>query len=190
MIIQRSQALGLHAFFALEGAAFNNSSIGGGAGTVSSTTAPASNDAAFVAIGTIEDWEHKPTDKTVKTMTPAAGILVPKRVVTVSQEISYNFTTNDVSPLAVQTFYRAGANLVQASTQFNPLSGKPPHGFLLLQAFSTEGDQANPYFVALLWVFLKISGGFKGGDNLILKPAWEADQMYSPLNSFAMDQAS
>jgi hypothetical protein len=182
MIIQRAQALGCQALFALEGAAFANSSIGGGAGVVSSTSAPASNDPAFVPLTVIEEWEDKPTSKEVKTMAPAPSILVPKRTVTVSQEMAYNFTGNEVSALALQIFYRTSQALVQGSTQFNPLSGKPPHGFLLLMRYSTEGDQANPYWIGLIWVFMKVTGGMKGGDNLILKPTFEADQMYSPLN--------
>lgn len=190
MIITRAQALGLQAKFAPEGAAYTNDSLGGGAGVVDVNHAPASNDAAFLPVGTIEDWEHKGSDKTVKTMTPAPAILVPKRVVTVSQEMAYNFTTNEVTPLAEQIFYRAAETLAQASAGFTPLAGKPLHGFLLLTGYSTEGDQANPYIVGLLWVFAKITGGMKGGDNIILKPTWEADQMYSALNKFSTPQAS
>lgn len=190
MIITRPQALGSHAWFAQEGAAFQESSTGGGPGTVDVNDAPASNDPAFIPIGTIEDWQDKPTAKEMKTYTPAPSILVPKRVVTTSQEMDYTFTSNEVTPLAVQVFYRASQVLVQASGQLNVLGGKPPHGFLLLQKFSTEGDQTNPYMVILAWVFLKITGGFDGGESKILKPAWSADQMYSPLNDVSMLQQS
>lgn len=190
MIITRSQALGAHAYFAPEGSAYANGFLANGPGTVDVNDAPATTDPAFVFVGTIEDWEDKPGDKTVKTMTPAPSILVPKRTVTVSQEMMYNFTTNEVTPLAVQTFYRTTQALTAASSQFNPLSGKPMHGFLLLEKYSTEGDQTNPFWIGLLWVFLKITGGMKGGDNLILKPTWEADQMFSPLNTVSAAQQS
>jgi hypothetical protein len=190
MIITRPQALGAHAFFAAEGSAFANNADGGGAGTVDVNDAPASNDPAFLPIGTIEDWTFKPAAKTVKTMTPAPSILVPKRTVTVSQEMAYNLTTNEVTPIALQLFFRAAQTLAQASGQFNPLSGKPLHGFLLLQMFSTEGDQQGPYLVGLIWVFGTVTGGIAGGDSKILKPTWEFDQMYSPLNSFGTDQAN
>lgn len=189
MIITRPQALGRHAFFAAEGSAFANGSAGQGAGVVDLNNAPASNDPAFLPTGTIEDWENKASAKEVKTMTPAPSVLVPKRVVTVSQEMAYNFTTNEVTPLALQLFFRS-QTLSQISNQFNPLSAKPLHGFLLLMDYSTEGDQANPYLVGLIWVFAKVTGGMKGGDNIILKPTWEADQMFSPLNSFGADQAN
>lgn len=190
MIITRAQALGSHAYFAAEGTAFANNSNGGGPGTVDVNDAPASNDPAFIPIGTTEVWDDKPKSSDKKVYTPAPAVLVPKRVVTVSQEMMYTFTTNELSPLGLQLFYRATQTLVQASNFFNPLSGKPLHGFLLLQRFSTEGDQVNPYWVALLWVFLKCTGGVQGGDNKIIEPTFEGDQMYSPLNAISMLQQS
>ena len=191
MIITRAQALGLHAYFAPEGSAYAKDYLGNvGAGVVDVSHAPDSNDAAFIAVGTIEDWEHKASAKTTKTMGPNPSILATRRVVTTEQELSYNFTTNEVSPLALGIFYRTSAALVQASAQFVPLSGKPPHGFLLLEGFSTEGDQGNPYINMLIWVFLQVTGGMKGGDNIILKPTFEAEQCISSINTVGALQGS
>lgn len=191
MIITRAQALGLHAFFAPEGSAYAKDYLGNvGAGVVDVNHAPDSNDAAFLSLTTIEDWEHKITDKTVKTKAPNPSILATKRVVTVDQELSYNFTGNEITPVGLGIFYRSSATLTQASAQFVPLSGKPPHGFLLLEGFSTEGDQANPYLNFLIWGFLKITGGMKGGDNIILKPTFEFEQCISPINTAGTPQAS
>lgn len=193
MILTRSLALGAHAFFAPEGAAYaagqDNNANGTDAGVVDSLNAPASDDDAFIPLGAIEEHEDKPKDaKTVTAMIAAPAVLVPKRIVTVSQGFNYNFTTSELTPMATQIFYRAGTTLAQATTQFVPLAGKPLHGFLLLEKYSTEGDQNNPFMVALLFVFLEITGGFKGSDNSIIKPTWEAQQMYSPLNSIGTPQ--
>jgi hypothetical protein len=191
MIITRAQALGLHGFFAAEGSAYAKDYLGNvGAGVVDASHAPDSNDAAFIPLGTIQDWEHKASAKTTKTMAPNPSILGNKRVVTTAQELSYNFTTNEVTPLTLATFYRSSAALVQASAQFVPLSGKPPHGFLLLEGFSTEGDQENPYMTMLIWVFLSVTGGMDGGDNKILMPKFECEQLISPVNTVGTAQAS
>lgn len=191
MIITRAQALGLHAYFAAEGSAYAKDWLGNvGAGVVDNSHAPDSNDAAFIPVGTIQDWEHKATAKTTKTKAPNPSILATNRVVTTDQELSYNFTTNEVTPLALATFYRTGVALVQASTQFVPLGGKPPHGFLLLEGFSTEGDQVNPYLNFLVWVFFEVASGVDGGDNKILLPKFQCEQCISPINTVGAPQAS
>jgi hypothetical protein len=191
MIITRAQALGMHAFFAAEGSAYAKDYLGNvGAGVVDVSHAPDSNDAAFIPVGAIEDWTHKSTAKTMKTKRPNPSILGTSRVVTVDQEMSYEFTTNEVTPLALATFYRSSVALVQASASFVPLSGKPPHGFLLLEGFSTEGDQNNPYMLFLFWGFLEITGGFEGGDSKILKPKFQIEQCISTINIVSTPQAN
>ena len=78
----------------------------------------------------------------------------------------------------MQLFYRTQA-LAAAAAFFNPLSGVPPRGFLLIQRY----DQYTVlHMVGLGWVRIKCTGGMKSGDGSVLMPEFTANLLYNTNN--------
>jgi hypothetical protein len=154
-------------------------------GTSSALIKPAANDAAWITLGVVESHEDKLDDeKEEKIFAPqgTTGVLTIKDTVVTKQNLEFVFTTGELTPLALQAFYRT-LNLTTASTQFNPLSGNVPKGWLKVQRYAQDGVAA---FVADLWGRLKVTGGMKSGDGSIIKPAFSHLLLQSTLNTVAI----
>jgi hypothetical protein len=171
----KSIATGDFVYFFREGDAFTLPTPGG---TVSRTaqipsTDPLDEGWLVRKIGNVESLEPKLVDDDeVKVMGPAGetGLITTRDVVQVKQGLEFDFTTNEMTRLAAQCFYRT-QNLSNASTYFNPLSSVPPKGWLLVQRYDQEGQE---HVIFLAWARLKCTGGMKSGDGSLIKPTWNA----------------
>lgn len=175
----KSIATGDFVYFFREGDALEDLSL------CSRTNVPATDEDGWLdrLIGNVESFEPTQTDdEEVKIMAPAGqtGVIVTKDVIQVKQGLELKFTTNEMSRLAAQCFYRT-QDLNDASTLFNPLSAVPPKGWLLVQRFDQDGQE---HLILQCWVRLKSTGGMKGGDGSVLKPEWNALVLWD-LNNIA-----
>ncbi len=171
----RAMALATHAFFAREGDAFTTPAPG----TVGRNDKPDADDDVWIEPGTIEESEDSIVDEDeVKLWKPSPGHLVPNDIITLKQGLQIKFTTNEMSPLAVEAFYRTSQLLDESSEVFNPLSSVPRKGWLKLQRY-TERDEAQ--LVLDVWGRLKVTGGMKMG-GAIIKPEFEFYVLYSQYN--------
>lgn len=185
-LITREMAIGAHAWFVREGDAFAAGlDVNGGplaAGVVSNAAIPVANDPSWVDMGVIEEWEDELKDEEKETWAPSPGHLVRSRVIVTKQSLTCKLTTNQLTALAVETFYRSAA-LTPESFQFNPLSNVPKDGFMKIQRYSEE-DVA--ILSGDLWCQLKVIGGIKGGGGNLIMPQFQAAVLNSVLNSMAM----
>ena len=172
--VPESYAIGNHVFFFQEGAAFTVP----GAGTVSAASVPGTTDPAWLDLGTIEEWEDKITGEEKKTYRPSPGQLVTKDVITTKQDLEFTFKSNMLTIPAIQLFYRT-QTLASGATYYNPLSGVPPRGYLLIQRY----DQYNTlHMVGIGWVRIKCQGGMKSGDGNLIMPEFTANLLYNTNN--------
>jgi hypothetical protein len=178
----RTMALGCHAFFWREGDAFTIPEEG----TAGVNSKPGAEDPLWPdkGVGVIESFEDAIADEDEKKVyQPAPGHLVIKDVIMVKQGMTLKFTTNEVSPLALEAFYRTSQKLDLDSAQFNPLSEVPRKGWLKIQRY----DHEDTLVVVLdAWVRLKVIGGMKGGDGNLVLPEFEAYMLYSQYNTAAI----
>ena len=108
------------------------------AGVVSNAAIPVANDPSWVDMGVIEEWEDELKDEEKETWAPSPGHLVRSRVIVTKQSLTCKLTTNQLTALAVETFYRSAA-LTPASFQFNPLSNVPKDGFMKIATVLGRG---------------------------------------------------
>lgn len=171
----RSLALGCHGFFFREGDAFTVPA----AGVCGRNAKPDPTDSGWIGLTEIEDWDDKPDDDDEKKVyAPTPGLLVVKDVVQIKSGLNFEFTTNELTPMAIEAMYRTSQKLDVNSTQFNPNSAAPRKGWLKLQRYDQTGTLVTVFD---LWVRLKVKDGFKGGD--VIKPKFEALLLYSALNT-------
>lgn len=177
--VPESYAIGSHAFLLREGDTFSIAAAGSNAANpVSSSNVPATSTPEWIDLGTIEEWEDKITSEEKKTYRPSPGALVTKDVITTKQDLEFTFKSNVLTVIAQQLLYRT-QTLAAGAGFYNPLSGVPPRGFLLLQRY----DQYNVlHQVALLWVRIKVNGGFKSGDGNLIMPEFTANLLYNTNN--------
>lgn len=173
-------ALATHAFFFREGDAFTQPE----AGTCARESKPGADDEAWLSLGTIETAEDSISDEEEKTVwAPVPGHLVKKDIITTKQGLTIKLTSNELTPLAVEAFYRTSQDLDSESDQFNPLSAVPRKGWLKLQRYDQDDVEQ---FVIDLWGRLKVTGGFKGGGGELVAPEFEFETLYSTLNTAAV----
>lgn len=183
MLVTREMAVGSHAWIFREGDAFTVPE----AGTANANSLPGAEDAGWISTGNIEDWEDSITDEEEKAVwTPTPGHLVMSRLITTKQGMQFKFTTNQLTPIAIESFYRTDTKLDEDGYQFNPLSRVPRSVWLKIQRYSEED---NLVLAMDVFVQLKASGGMKGGGGNLIMPEFTAKLLYSPLNTMAMGSA-
>lgn len=160
----KSYALGSHAWFFPEGAAFTVPS----AGTASVSALPGAADEAWPAkyIGDIEDWSDKKTVETEEVYKPNPGALTRKDVITFNQFLDIELTTNSLKRIAMQIMYGSAITLDEATGQFAPLSATPPNGWLKLQRYTQENELV---FAADLWGRMDVQE-ITSGNKKVIKP--------------------
>jgi hypothetical protein len=103
---------------------------------------------------------------------------VTKDVITTKQDLELTFKSNTLTVIAQQLMYRTQTLAANAGF-YNPLSGVPVRGFLLIQRY----DQNNVlHQVGLLWVRIKATGGMKSGDGNLVMPEFAANVLYNTNN--------
>ncbi len=171
--------LGSHFWFFREGDAFTQPAPGVCAQEVKPGISP-NFDAGWIDFGAVETWEPTVTQEDYKLYRPAPGRLVLKDAIENKQELGGKFTTNDVGPLAIESFFRSNQKLVGGQVQFNPLSAISRRGWLHFQGY----DQNDVLVLSLdLWVRLRVMLKFDGSPT---KPEFEFFTLYSSLNTGAI----
>lgn len=136
-------------------------------------------------IGNIESFEdviNDDNEQKIKGPAGQSGVIVTRDVVQTGAELELKFTTNEMTRLAAQCFYRT-QNISEAAVTANPLSSPPPKGWLLIQRYDQDGQA---HLVGLVYCRLKVTGGFKGGDGNIVKPEWSALVLWDYNNVFSL----
>ncbi len=173
-------ALGKHGWFFREGDAYTEPS----AGTCAAESKPDAEDPAYIDIGAIEDWEDDVSGgQDVEVWRPSPGRLVLKDVLEIKPKFTAKFTTGEMGPLAVESFYRTSQKLDGSSVQFNPLSGRLRKGWFHSQLYSQDDVLISSMD---LWGRLKCTGGIKSSDGSLVKPTWELLVLYSSLNTASL----
>lgn len=172
----KSRLLDAHLFFFREGDAYTVPS----AGTCAADSKPGANDPAWIDLGAIEEWEYDlGGGQDIEAWKPVAGRLVLKDIIEIKEKLTVKFTTNEMTALAFENFFRSNNTLSSLSGQFNPLAGRLTKGWLHAQQYDQDGTLC----LALdLWGRLKCAGGIKGGSEII-RPSFEFVALYSPLNT-------
>jgi hypothetical protein len=175
-LLTRTLALATHAFFFREGDAFALPAPG----VCGVNAKPDADDDSWIEPGTIESSEDAITDEEKKTVwKPVPGHLVKSDELTLKQGMDFKFTCNELSPLALEAFYRTSQKLDNASAFFNPLSAVPKKGWLKLQRYDHEDAEV---LVADLWVRLRVTGGMKASGGELSMPEFTGTLLYSQYN--------
>jgi len=183
MIIEESKAVGAQVWVAREGKAYAAPAPGGNVG---SANKPDANDASWVTIGRIEQWDSSmKTDEMQDVYDSSTGLLNLADSIPTKQAMMLKFTTNVVTGLAIGLFFRTQNELTAASGQFNPLTGVSPRAWLKMQNYDHNGVLV---LSADFWVRLVLSGGIKGGNGELVKPEFTAHVLKNTLNTMMLGQ--
>lgn len=171
-------ALGSHAYFFPEGAAFTSP----GAGTAGIADLPDADEPTWADkfIGDTEAFEDMKNIEEVEVRKPNPGALTTKDIITIFQSLEFKVTTNSLRRIAFQIMYGSAVTLTEGVGTFVPLAAVPPKGWLKLQRYTNENELV---FAADLWVRAKITGGMKGGNGEIIKPEFTFRLLDSDLNT-------
>lgn len=171
-------ALGSHAYFYPEGAAFTSP----GAGSAAIDALPDADEATWPDkfIGDTEAFEDTKNIEETEVRKPRPGALVTKDIITIFQSLEFKMTTNSLRRLAFQIMYGSAVDITEANGTFVPLAATPPKGWLKLQRYTHENELV---FAADLWVRAKVTGGMKGGNGEIIKPEFTFRLLDSDLNT-------
>lgn len=176
----KSRVLDLHAYFFREGDAYTVP----GAGTAGAESKPDGTDPAFIDLGAIEEWELDVSGgQDLEAWKPVAGKLHLKDLIEIKEKLTAKFTTNEMTALAFENFFRSNNELASLDGQFNPLAGRLGKGWLHAQQYDQDGTLAFSYD---LWGRLKLVGPVKGGSDII-RPNWELVMLYSSLNTAELE---
>ena len=174
--------LSKHAWFFREGDAYTVP----GAGTAAVDSLPDGTDPAYISLGAIEEWDHDfAIGQDLETWRASPGKLVLRDSRAIKEKLTLKFTTGDMSPMALEAFYRSEQNLDDSSTQFNPLRGGLRRGWLHLEMY--DQDSNDLVLTWDLWGRLRVAGGMKGGDGSIIKPNFELLVFDSDYNSAGIE---
>jgi hypothetical protein len=188
MLPNKSIALTRHAKFFRENDALTVAGTGpGGPGTVATPAnagvlvLPDPADAVWIDFDTIEDYEDKITDeKKTPIWTGIPGSLVKEDEITTLQGMETTITTARLTALAMEAFYRPGANLSQASYQFAPLASPPRRGWFSFVDYDHNNVQT---VVGNIFCVLRVAGGMKSGKGELIMPQFTVTWLYSSLNT-------
>lgn len=173
-----SYALGSHAYFFPEGAAFTSPD----AGTAAIDALPDADEPTWAAkfLGDTESFEDMKDIEEVEVRKPNPGALATKDIITIFQKLEFKMTTNSLKRIAMQIMYGSAVEITEAVGTFVPLAATPPKGWLKLQRYTHENELV---FAADLWVRAKVTGGVKGGNGEIIKPEFTFRLLDSDLNT-------
>jgi len=175
-----SLIVGSHFWFFREGDAY----VDPAAGTCAQESKPGLSptfDPGWIDLGAVETFDPTVTQTEHKLYRPAPGRLELKDLLETQQELSAKITTNDVGPIAIETFFRASQELGGAQTQFNPLSSMSKRGWVHFQGY----DQSDSLVLTLdLWCRVRCALKFDGKTPTM--PEYDLFMLYSSLNTGAI----
>lgn len=173
-----SYALGSHAYFFPEGAAFTSPAPG----TVGVADLPDAAEPTWADkfIGDTEAFDDTKEAEEVEVRKPNPGALATKDIITIFQKMEFKMTTNSLRRIAFEIMYGSAIALTTGVGTFTPLAAVPPKGWLKIQRYTNENELV---FAADLWVRAKITGGMKGGNGEIIKPEFTFRLLDSSLNT-------
>lgn len=171
--------LGSHFWFFREGDAFTVPAPGVCARETKPGISP-DFDAGWIDFGAVETFEPTVAQEDYKLWRPSPGRLTLKDMPENKQELSGKFTTNDVGPLAIESFFRTSQKLGGGVLQFNPISSISKRGWMHFQGY----DQ-NDGLVLSLDLFVRLRATMKF-DGTPTKPDFEFFTLYSSLNTGAI----
>jgi hypothetical protein len=176
-----SYAVGKHGFFFRDGDTITIPASGSSAGASSRTNKPDPTDPLYLDVGAIADWD----DSGFKSMgdekiyKPMPGRMQLYDIIEKGAEGMFKFTTEDISALAMEVFFRTSQKLTSAGGVYNPLSAPPRKGWFHMEHY----DQNNAFMLNLdVYVMLRIVGGMASKEGSVIKPQWEANVLYSSFN--------
>jgi|ERR1051325_3531038 hypothetical protein len=130
-------------------------------------------------IGLIEEFDHEFTkgqEIEVWRPSPFTMQLASKRQIKSALEIK--FTSGELSPLAVQVFYRAKETLDETSSEFTPGSSQLLEGWLFCDCYADD----DLILIKLdIYGRIMVSGPLKSQETGTVKLQWQFDALYSPL---------
>ncbi len=176
-LILGTYALGKHAWIFREGDPFTVPAPG----TAGRTSKPDATDPAYIDIGAIESWEDDISGgQDQEVWQPSPGRLVLQDAIEIKAKHTCKFTTGQLSPFALEAFYRTTQKLDSNATQFNPMSARLRRVWFHTQLY----DQDDVQRLSLdLFGRIKVMGGMKSADGGIVKPEFELLVLYSTLNT-------
>jgi hypothetical protein len=146
-------------------------------GTAGRETRPPET-ADWIDLGKLEQLEVEPKCESREVYAPNPGHIVLYDVLDTKFAMTFSFTANEVTPVAVEMLYKSAA-LDSAATTFRPLEGRTKKGWLRIKQY----DQDNLLFATVyVYVHLKVSGKVTFGDNVVTVP-FEATMLLSGKNS-------
>jgi hypothetical protein len=170
-------AVGSHAWFFRENDAFTLPAPG----FAGVSALPGPLDAGWIYAGDIETWEdHMAQDEEKEVRKPNPGVLVRKDIITIFQGLDIKLVTNSLTKLSMEAMYRSATQITADETQFVPLSATPARYWLMLQRYTHDNQ---PWFAANLWVRMKVTGGYKGGNGELQMPEYTCRLLNSDLNT-------
>lgn len=175
-----SYAGGKHAWFFRDGDTITIPASGSSAGVSSRTNKPDPTDPLYLDVGAIADWtDDFKTMGDEKIYKPSPGRMQLYGIVEKGGEGMFKFTTEEITALSMEIFFRTSQKLTSAGGVYNPLSAPPRTGWLHREIY----DQNNNFLLNLdVYVMLRITGGVASKEGSVIKPNWEANILYSTLN--------
>lgn len=171
-------SISAHARFFRAGDTYTDPAPGGTAGP---NAKPAATDTGWLDLGTVETWEMTITDEEDKIVwAPSPGRLLKKDVITVKQGLQVRLTTNELTPQALELFFRTSEELTTSSTSFTPLGIVPRKGWLEITTYNQDDAEIIQLSV---WCRLRVTGGMRGGNGELIMPEYTADVLHSTLNA-------
>jgi len=150
------------------------------AGTVARDSKPDGDDPAYIQIGLIEGFEHDFSGgEEDEVWRPGPGRLGLYDGREIKPRLTLRWTSGELSPLALEVFYRTRQQLTEASAQFGPGSSTLRNGWLHAQCYDGDTDDLRMTFA--LYGRLKVTGGMASEETDIVKPEWEFLSLYSRL---------
>lgn len=140
-------------------------------------------DVGWIDFDLIKDYEDKITDeKKTAIWQGVPGQVFKADEITTMQAIETLLTTERLTPLAVEAFYRPSTELAQASYQFAPLINPPRRGWFAFIDYDHNNVQT---LLGNIFCVLRVTGGMKSGTGELILPQFTVTWLYSQLNTMA-----
>lgn len=143
---------------------------------------PSGADPAYIELGLIQDWDPDYSGgQDLDVWRPSPGHLELYEMREIKARLNLKITGGELSPLALEIFYRASQKMDETTSQFNPGTAALRTGWCHIQAYDQKTDVLK--LTMDLYGRIKITSLGKTGDGSIMKPTWEFLKLYSTQNT-------